>query len=370
MNRVLDIYAGPEAIEVIRNEGLRQARFSTLLGASGGPKWFVLYGLDKFLLGHFFSERKDALDILGSSVGSFRAACYAQHKPVAAIERLAQRYIETTYGSKYVSPATVTHSVREITDAILEDDGISAILNNPVYRSHFIVTRTKGLAASENRLLQGLGLLKSARINKRNRSNLASQYQRVVFQRKDSNLVIDDPHGIETQYITLTPDNTSDALLASGSLPIIMQGIKDIAGAPAGIYRDGGIVDYHFDIDVKTAEKTAASSTNSAGSSDLILYPHFSAKLCAGWFDKKLHRRVAPEHYNRVVLLCPSEQFISTLPYGKIPDRSDFSNLQADERMKYWRQTIAASERLADELLRFQQEPDWKRVLPISTITS
>jgi len=175
---------------------------------------------------------------------------------------------------------------------------------------------------------------------------------------------IDDPHGIHTQSVELTESNVRDAILASGSLPVIMRGINNIADAPVGCYRDGGIVDYHFDFQVN------GNSSGDSSNEDLILYPHFSANLRAGWFDKKLSRQVYAEHYERVVLLCPSEQFISKLPYGKIPDRSDFSKLSTEERMKFWWRATNDSKHLAEEFARFLHKPDWTRVRPITDLTA
>jgi hypothetical protein len=397
---MLDIYAGHTAARVIKETGLNQGQIKTLLGASGGPKWFVLYGLDKYLMGDFFSNRTTPLNVIGSSVGSFRAACFAQTNPVASTERLAQRYIDTTYGSKYVTPKAVTDSVRDIINAMLEDDGVTSIINNPIVKAHFIVTRARGMVASENRLRQGMGLLKSARINKRNRANLRQQYERVVFQPEDSTVTITDPYAIPTRTVTLTESNTREAILASGSLPIIMQGIENIGGAPQGRYRDGGIVDYHFDFDLEfdsdaatepgnlrasttetpelpetfgAASAISAPSTTAAGNKrddGLILYPHFSAQLRAGWFDKKLNRRVNGAHYDRVVLICPSAEFISQLPYGKIPDRSDFNKLDSNDRIKFWRQTTSESEKLAEAFARFIDDEDWSRMRPISELTA
>ena len=163
-----------------------------------------------------------------------------------------------------------------------------------------------------------------------------------------------------------------------------MQGIKNIAGAAAGNYRDGGIVDYHFDLKVRStsgtydpanatmSEKTqtvTSDTTIKSSDDELILYPHFSAGLRAGWFDKKLPRLVKPEHYERVVLLCPSEAFIKKLPYGKIPDRSDFSKLDTESRKKFWWRAANDSEQLAEEFAQFIQKPDWTRVRPITDLT-
>jgi hypothetical protein len=94
---MLDIYAGTNAKKILGRDGFKSSHFSAFLGASGGPKWFTLFGLDKYLFGEFFKGRQQNLDLIGSSAGAFRAACFAQNDPVAAISRLAKYYSETVY---------------------------------------------------------------------------------------------------------------------------------------------------------------------------------------------------------------------------------------------------------------------------------
>ncbi len=352
----LKIYAGPKALTTLKQHGFTPNLFNTFLGASGGPKWFVLYGLDKFLFGDFFKQHTQTLNIIGSSVGSFRAVCFAQNDPVAATERMAQRYIGTTYETKYVSPKTLTHSMHVMLQEMLGEHGIREILSNSVFKPHFIATKTKNLTASENRLLQSIGFLRSARSNRQARIKLIQHYERIIFQPADSQLHITDPYGFSTHRVALNTNNLFDAVLASGSLPVMMQGIQNISGTPAGVYRDGGIIDYHYDFNIDNP--------------GLILYPHFSAKLRAGWFDKKLARRVRTEHYEKVVLVCPSDEFISALPHSKIPDRSDFTKLSNEARMSYWRTVTRESERLAEELAELQHSQDISRIKPIAELTA
>ena len=92
---MLDIYCGENALKTIQENGFKQELFTNFLGASGGPKWFTLFGLDKYLFGDFFKERTTELNLIGSSAGAFRAACFAQKDPVAAIARLADKYART-----------------------------------------------------------------------------------------------------------------------------------------------------------------------------------------------------------------------------------------------------------------------------------
>ena len=71
--------------------------------------------------------------------------------------------------------------------------------------------------------------------------------------------------------------------------------------------------------------------------------------MSPGWFDKSLLWRKAKANYHNGLILAPSKQFIASLPFGKIPDREDFKNLDADSRIAYWKQSVQQSQVLADE---------------------
>ena len=331
---MIDIVAGKNAAKIINEQGFRPELFTSFLGASGGPKWFTLFGLDKYIFGEFFKNRTQPLNLIGSSAGAFRSACFAQNDPVAAIERLATSYSQTRYSSNKPTPAEITIKARAFLEDVFGDNGVTEIINNPVFKAHFIVAKSNGFIASENKLIQLLGLSKSYMLNRVNRKLLGSQYERFIFGAPNSNLSITDSYNFKTQNIALNQTNLKDALLASGSIPLVMQGIKNIAGSPQGMYRDGGIIDYHFDVKI-----------NNPG---LILYPHFNSDPKAGWFDKNLKRKVAPQNYDNVVMITPSKEFVAGLPYGKIPDRNDFTDLDADTRIKYWNTVFSETEKLAE----------------------
>ena len=100
--------------------------------------------------------------------------------------------------------------------------------------------------------------------------------------------------------------------MASGSIPMVMSGVKDLPGGPAGTYRDAGVIDYHLDIPFLKGD-------------GLVFYPHFDQRLIPGWLDKKLTwRRPKKEHLENAVVVAPSTKFVKGLPLGKIPDRNDF----------------------------------------------
>ena len=336
---LLDIYAGPSALARIRQQGFSADLFDYMLGASGGPKWFVLAGLDRVVFGDFFAARSRPLDIIGSSAGAFRFACFAQADPVAAINRLADRYSHTVYSAK-PKAREITLKGLALLDYVLADKGIEQIIHNPVVKAHFVVARCKGLTGFENKPMQLAGLLASAGANALKRKYLARFYQRYFFSAPGSELEVKDPNGMASHFVTLAKNNLAQALMASGSIPLVIEGVEDINGAPKGMYRDGGIIDYHFDLTFGPQQ-------------GLVLYPHFYPQPIPGWFDKSLKkRRPHASSYDNVVMLVPSAEFIASLPYGRIPDRKDFETMPADERIPYWQKVISESDRLGEEFAR------------------
>jgi hypothetical protein len=146
--------------------------------------------------------------------------------------------------------------------------------------------------------------------------------------------MLKDPNNMPSYSVPLTVKNLPQALMASGSIPIVIEGVKNINGAPRGMYRDGGIIDYHFDLTFGPQK-------------GLVLYPHFYSKPIPGWFDKSLKKRLPhASSYDDVVMLVPSDEFVASLPFGKIPDRKDFEGMPAKQRIEYWQTVISQSDDL------------------------
>ncbi|MGB0942209.1 MAG: patatin-like phospholipase family protein [Marinomonas sp.] len=346
----LEIHAGPEALTQLQQEGFQSHLFSHFLGASGGPKWFSHYALDSYLIADFFHKRETPLHFIGSSAGAFRASCFARKDPVEALENLARIYSQTCY-AKGADAKQITQQTRDLIDELFAEKGAEEIINNTLYQAHFVVAKCQGLGASEQTGLQLAGMFSSYVKNRLGRQHLASQSQRFIFQPAHSKLQVSDPFKIPTQQVTLTQENIKDALLASGSIPLVMEGIANIAGAPKGMYRDGGLIDYHFDLNFHNQ--------------GLILYPHYDAKPKAGWFDKFLSRTPQASHYDKAVILCPSAEFIESFPFQKIPDRNDFKNLTDEERIPYWQKVMRMTQVLAEELDDLIQKQDINRIKPL-----
>ena len=70
MPEALTVLAGATARERIAREGWNPELFETLVGASGGPKFLGIAGLDRFLFGEFFQRSRHAMHLIGSSIGT------------------------------------------------------------------------------------------------------------------------------------------------------------------------------------------------------------------------------------------------------------------------------------------------------------
>lgn len=335
--RALSIHMGSEAATRIADKGWSANLFGLLLGASGGPKWFILAQLDRLLFGDFLLRSDKPLTTLGSSIGSWRNTCLATSDPAAAIERLEQGYLYQKYDSEKPSIHEVSEVSCNILDQMLGDDGRLHVVEHPRIRTHIVTARGRGPSASTSTPVLASGMGVAALGNTVSRKLLKHHFQRVVFysgQQPDEELALTDFH---THFSPLRENNLAQSLHASGAIPFVLTGERDIPNAPAGQYWDGGIIDYHFDLRQLHCER-------------LTLYPHFRAGVTPGWFDKFLPwRKGALHEAQKLVLLCPSEEFVATLPQGKIPDRSDFTRMKPEERIGYWEQCVDASKALAEE---------------------
>lgn len=336
----LQIIAGARAKAHIERHGVHQEDFRVMVGASGGPKWLALAKLDEYLFGEFFAGRRTPLDLLGSSAGAWRFACFAQHDPVAASRRFRDAYhhIRFPEGSTIDD---VTRISRTLLDTVFPDGSTPGqILGNDIIRLNFIVNRARPLAAGRAPLTQAAGMGMAALANLISRKAIGAFFERIIFHTPLGRPPFYDLDDLPTERIPLNENNLRNALMASGSIPMALHPVENIPGAGPGRYYDGGVTDYHFDIPFCDR--------------GLVLYPHFYSHITPGWFDKMVKwRRANPEHYDNVVLACPTPEWLASLPGGRIPDRKDFGRLPDNEREAAWAVAIEKSSQLADDFRRF-----------------
>ncbi len=335
----LELFAGKVALERIREEGLSAQQVKLIVGASGGPKWLVLSKLDQYLNDEFLTSADHPIELMGSSIGSWRMACYAQQSPSSAIERLREAYSTTEYSGK-PTPKEVTESAHQILEHALgrpgaHDSHHKYIVSNQARPLHVVTVRNRRLFNHASHLVQGVSIGLAALGNPVSSRVVEGLFPRVVFsQSTASSPYRSAPSG---EHIQLSEENLCPALMASGAIPFVLEPIR-VPGSKPRWHWDGGLVDYHFQGPFKTKQ-------------DLVLYPHFFPELIPGWLDKGLPwRRVKPDDYDNVVVLCPSAEFIRSLPDAHVPDRKDFTAYDNSTRIRQWQQVIHESERLVEVL--------------------
>ena len=352
----LVVRAGPRALRHIREHGLRPADIDIVPGAAGGPKGLGLARLDEHIFADWlpggFDRRTHPVDLIGSSIGAWRFAAVCRGRTPAetrdTLRAFAKAYSEQKYPRK-VDADFITAYARDLIDSLFKGHE-AQLLAHPHYRLNVLVVRGKGILRHEARGRSHAGFALAALANAVGRPHLRHFLDRTWFHAGagGSEARAGTGAGISfegawdrfhTHHVALTSENFGNALIASGSIPLVLRGVPTIAGAPAGTYWDGGIIDYHLHLPYPRTP-------------GLVLYPHFTDRIVPGWLDKALPwRKASGAWLDNVILLSPSRAYLDRLPHKKLPDRNDFKRYvdDFDARLRYWRFAMDESERLAAE---------------------
>ena len=195
------------------------------------------------------------------------------------------------------APRLVTRTVREMLGALF--DGHEAqILANPAYRLHILAVRGRGLLTRDAGVRRTVGFGAAVFANLAGRRHLRHFLERTIFHDARERLPFLAEPGVaasllpadgrapmrfdafHTHAVALDRDNLREALVASAAIPMLIDAVPDIPRAPAGIYWDGGLIDYHLHLPYSRSD-------------GLVLYPHFTDRIIPGWLDKALPWRQA-----------------------------------------------------------------------------
>ena len=374
--------AGPRALRRLRRDGLAAGSIRAVFGPASGPKWLVLAGLDRALLDSGLLQpcpRSGRRTLLaGSSAGAWRMLAFACRDPQRAHRRLLERYVEQVFSPRD-TPRTVSLAYRALLAELLTDD--AHILDHPRFDLAIHTARAR-LGASRAALIASIlaaasvGLCAGAArsLSRRatgswhgrdgprgsaaggsSRGASGLLFERVLFHSRPARF----RQPFDGRLVTLDRHNLLAAARASGSVPIYLEAIRDIPGAPPGGYVDGGLTDYHL------------NQTYAEADSGIVLLPHFRQRIVPCWLDRW---RPAPSPSTAttsdLLQLYPSPELESRLAGGQLPDRGDFKRFMANpgERIRRWRAAVTASEALGEQFLADLESgrlPD--RVRPIAS---
>jgi hypothetical protein len=339
---LLEYRAGPQALEILRQRGLTASDLDALVLPAIGPKWLVLAGFDRALLEHsWFDAAQGRALLFGSSVGAWRALALASRDPRRTHAALVDAYCRQRF-TRADAPPAISNAYRRLIREVYSDDDLAYALRHPRFDVALAAVRARGPFSS--RAAQASTLASAALLNALSARTRELFFERVIFDSRastacDSSGTRRDRDGTRAP---LTADNVRDVALASGTVPMYMQAIQNIAHAPVGTYLDGGFSDYHV------------NQRLNSGAGICMLFLH-QRRIVPGWLDKFVPwRRSAPDHVSRLLLIYPNAEFVRSLPGGAVPTRDDFQLFvdRPDERIARWREVVARSEALGESFLR------------------
>ena len=337
----LRIKAGKRAYEIIKAGGFNCDSISTYFGPAAGPRWLISSGFDLTLLNGNVLGRRRTVHLIGSSAGAWRFAAWLQPAAPACYQKFLNAYIDVKF-TKADTPATVLTKLIDIINSYVEDDALPFALAHKKYRLAIITSRAHNLVASEKRWLQKTGLAAGFLLNYFSRNNIYRFADRVVFYQGSMPPAFCFHPRFRGSFVRINEINFKYAVLASGAVPLVVAGVHDIYNAPRGVYRDGGLIDYHL------------THQFAAKENDIVLFFHHQERIIPGWLDKNRVRRVPDaETLSNVLMVFPAQSFVEKLPGEKIPDRTDFLTYIDDHetRVKNWRKAVELSAPLGEEFL-------------------
>jgi len=352
---LLTLRAGPGAAAHVRELGLAPYDIACIPAAAGGPKGLALIPFDKLLFREWLQD-PTPIELVGASIGAWRMAALAMPDPVAALERLQHGYVrDQNYTAKPTSD-DVAVACRRIGRGVLDGRPLQV---RPGVSLTIVTSRARGpLAGRESKLAFARAVLS----NTISRDRLAAHLQRVLFT-SGATFLAEPFDEFGSCVVGFTDANCEDALVASGTIPLICSPVRDIAGAPPGNYWDGALVDYHLQLPFGRLTRTGPRRR-------IVLYPHFNDYVTPGWLDKHLPWRRKPQGHpwlDDVLLISPSPAFLDSLPNRKIPDRKDFYRYGQDHaaRIRDWERAIGECGRFAEAALNWLARPDPTLLKPL-----
>ena len=217
---VLDIRAGPRAQAQVRDRGLAPADVVCLPAAAGGPKGLGLLPLDELLHVEWLA-RAPRLHLVGASIGAWRAAALAGPDPPAALRRLRHAYVRDQSYPARPSPTQVSATIRGVVRRVLDGHPLAVRpgVGLDVLTSH---ARAGPLGQDPSRR----AFASAAFANAVSRARLATHLDRVSFHLGARSALEPPFDAFGWNRVPLDADNAEDALLASGSIPLVCAPVR------------------------------------------------------------------------------------------------------------------------------------------------
>ena len=341
-NPMIRIRAGKKILRMIRDEGLKPERISAFVGPALGPRWTVTAGLDLALADSGFLESSRRVLLIGGSAGAWRMASLARKNPVEGIKRFWDVYLGMNF-TRDQSPRERTDIVIDAVKTMIPTDEIPRLIHHPHFDLCFDTVRALSFKNTSCGVLDAAVFATAALANMIHAHARSLFFSPVRFYSGEGPF---PPPSMGGRLLPLTDGNIRPVLTASGLVPIVLEGMKSIPGAPPGKYYDGGLEQY------------VLNGNYSRGEQAVTLLVYHGGRVIPSWLDKKsifLKNRLPS--LDNVLLVYPSSEFIEHLPDSRIPDRDDWKRFENDptERIRIWRTVISNSMELGHRFMDLVQ---------------
>ena len=225
--------------------GLSPEDVSALVLPAIGPKWLVLYGIDSALVRAGFLEaaaRARRLLLFGASAGAWRGLALAARDPARAIDALRDLYCEQHFTTQD-SPAAISGAYRRLLRSVLTPEDLAHVAAHPELDLAIATVRARGLLALRPQKARASRVAGSGGVAQRARASHAAHVLRARGVQHGRSMRCS---GRTRRGAGAHGREHAEAALASGTVPLYMQSVRDIPSAPQGMYMDGGFSDYHL----------------------------------------------------------------------------------------------------------------------------
>ena len=333
---VLRYRAGARALARLRERRLTLADVRGLVLPATGPRWILAAGFDRALIEVGFGREPSSERplLIGASAGAWRALALTARDPLRAHELLLASYCQQRF-RRSDSPEHISAAYRQLLEDVVD---AAHALEHPALDLALTVVRARAWGSALERPRMLASMLGAAALNLVVRDSTQWFFERVVFHTaRASSDVLD---GFRGRRVALSAENLHAVALASGTVPVYMAPVRDLPGAGAGGYLDGGLADYHVNQPLRCRTGVIA------------MFSH-QARVVPGWFDKSLGWRESADACSDLLVVYPTQEFIASLPGARVPTRDDFFEFERDpeRRIERWLEVAARSRELGSAFL-------------------
>lgn len=316
--------------------GLQLVDVGIVFGVVGGLKVLGIQGLDLVIFGEWLLCVLCECLLIGVFIGFWCFVSVCLFDVVVGFICFGELYIWQCF-FKGVSIVEVLCKCVVMFDDLFVGQDVW-IFDNLLYCFNVVVVKSYGCFVYDYKVSFGLGLFLVICDNLIGCCYLYCYFEWVILYDVCQVLLLVVLIDFLLCYLYLDGGNLCQVLFVFGLILMVMEGVCDLFGVGFGIYCDGGLFDYYFDLFYEDC--------------GVVFYLYFIDKVIFGWFDKGLFWCCGDvgclQDVLLLVLLC---EYLVCLLYVKLLDCKDFICYFGDDDgcECYWCQVMVESCRFGDE---------------------